>query len=90
MEALGAGARLALPPALADRRPRDAQRRMHHRGNGVEHIGGRGIARKRLAADHTAVLDQGRVGAPMGERGETGDGHAVLILPVGPGRAAAY
>ena len=35
VEAVGAGARLSLPPALADRRPRDAQRRMHHLGDGA-------------------------------------------------------
>src|SRR5262249_52613842 len=47
----------------------------HHRRDGVEHVGRRGVARKRLATDHTAVLDQRGIGAPMGERGEAGDGH---------------
>ena len=77
VEAFGAGARLALTPAFADRRPCDPQRRVHHRGNGLEHARGRGIARKRLAADDAAVLDQRGEGAPMGQGREARDGHGV-------------
>ena len=77
VEAVGAGARLALTPAFADRRPCDPQRRVHHRGNGLEHARGRGIARKRLAADDAAVLDQRGEGAPMGQGREACDGHGV-------------
>ena len=75
VEALGAGALLALAPSLADGRPRDAQRRVHHLRDGLEHVRGRGIARKRLAADHAPVLDQRGEGAPMGQRREARDGH---------------
>jgi hypothetical protein len=75
VEGVGAGARFALAPAVANGRPRDAQGRVHHLRDGVEHVGRRGIACKRLAADHAAVLDQRGIGAPMGERGKTGDGH---------------
>src|SRR5262245_39024089 len=75
VKGVGAGARLALAPAVADRWPCDAQRGMHHLRDRVEHVGRRGVARERLAADHAAVLDQRGIGAPMGERGEAGDGH---------------
>src|SRR5262249_28686432 len=56
-EAIGAGAFLSLTPAVANGGPRDAPRRVHHAGDGVEHIRRRGVARKRLTADHAAVLD---------------------------------
>jgi len=75
MEAVGAGALLSFAPAVADGGPRDAQRRVHHGRDGLEHLRRRGIARKRLAADHAAVLDQCREGAPMGKLREACDGH---------------
>ena len=82
VEAVGAGAFLSLTPAVANGGPRDAQRRVHHLGDDVEHIRRRGVARKRLATDHATVLDQRREGAPMSELGEACDGHGGLA-PIG-------
>ena len=82
VEAVAAGALLALAPAVANCRPGDAQRRVHHCRDGVEHARRTGIACKRFAADHPAVLDQGGEGAPMGERGKAGQGHGVRCRSV--------
>ncbi len=75
VEALVAGAFFSLTPAVADGGPRDAQRRVHHRRDRLEHVRGRGIARERLAADHAVILDQRREGAPMGKLREACEGH---------------
>jgi hypothetical protein len=44
VEGVGAGARAPVMPAVTDRRPGDAQRRMHHVGNRRQHRRRRGIA----------------------------------------------
>ena len=74
-KAVAAGTFLALAPSLPNGGPRYAQVRVHHRGNGFEHRRWRGIAREWLATDNPAVLDQGRIGAPVGERREACDVH---------------
>src|SRR5262249_25572502 len=76
---------LSLTPAVANGGPRDAQRRGHHLGGGVEHIRRRGGARKRLTADHAAGLDPRREGAPMSELGGACDGHGGLASMGGSG-----
>src|SRR5262249_36814791 len=76
LEAVSTGAFRALAPPLANRGPRNAQRRMHHRWNRLDHVGRRRIARKRLATDYASILDQRREGAPVGKRRETCDAHA--------------
>src|SRR5262245_55191840 len=63
------GAVLPLAPALTDGGPRNPQRRMHHGGNRLQHVRGGRITCKRLTADDAVVLDQCRVGAPMGQGG---------------------
>src|SRR5262249_43861190 len=77
-EAIGAGAFLSLAPAVANGGPRDAQRGGPPPREGGEPIRRRRGTRERPAADHAAVLDQRREGAPMSELGEACDGHGGL------------
>jgi hypothetical protein len=53
---------------------------MHHGRNGRQHRRRRRIVREGFAADDPAILDESRIGSPMGERWKAGDSHDVYLV----------